>query len=94
MLNLNSAICVIVVTAFVTQRIWPGYLKRTKVKISGNGWSMVGEIMKGTSTAGMGKVPIRSCVDSNFGPGARSQSKCKQQHEAHFGRMGANRLYL
>jgi len=55
MLNLNSAICVIVVTAFVTHGYGQDTLNEPKVKISGNGWSMVGEIMKGTSTAGNGE---------------------------------------
>jgi hypothetical protein len=55
MLNLKSGICAIAVVAIAMHGYGEDTLKEPAVKFSGNGWSMIGEIMKGTSTAGNGE---------------------------------------
>jgi hypothetical protein len=66
MLNVRPAVCAIVVAAFVmhvfgedtvavNQPTNNQVANEPKIKFSGNGWSMIGEIMKGTSTSGNGE---------------------------------------
>jgi hypothetical protein len=55
MLNFQSGIYAIAAAALAMQAYGGDTLIAPKVSVSGNAWSMIGEIMKGTSTAGNGE---------------------------------------